>query len=40
MLAIIENKWDVKCIQILTVATEDVAENIREGLHYLEISTM
>ena len=33
MLAIIENKWDVKYIQILTVPTEGAMENIAEVLH-------
>ena len=33
MLAIIENKWDVKYIQILTVPTESGMENIGEVLH-------
>ena len=33
MLAIIENKWDVKYIQILTVPTEGRMENIGEVLH-------
>ena len=34
MLAIIENKWDIKYTQILTVLTEGTTENIGEGLHY------
>ena len=33
MLAIIESKWDVKYIQILTVPTEGGMENIGEVLH-------
>ena len=30
---IIENKWDVKYIQILPAPTEGATENIGEGLH-------
>ena len=30
---IIENKWDVKYIQILPSPTEGATENIGEGLH-------
>ena len=33
MLAIIESKWDVKYIQILTVPTESATEYIVKGLH-------
>ena len=34
MLAIIENKWDLKYIQILPAKTEGATENIGEVLHY------
>ena len=40
MLAIIENKWDKKHVQILPAPTEGATENIGEGLlelHYLQI---
>ena len=40
MLAIIENKWDVKYIQILPGATGDVMENIGEDLYYQENYSM
>ena len=30
----IENKWDIKYTQILTVLTEGTTENIGEGLRY------
>ena len=33
MLALIENKWDVEYIQMLTASTEGATENIGEGLH-------
>ena len=41
-MALIENKWDVKYIQMLTAPTEGATENIGErssleDLHYLEI---
>ena len=32
MLVLIENKWDVKHIQILPLPTGGATENIREGL--------
>ena len=35
-----ENKWDMKYIQILPVPTEGVTENIGEGFHYYEIYSM
>ena len=31
---IIENKWDVKYIQILPAPTEGATENIGEGFHF------
>ena len=33
MLAIIENKWDIKYVQILTVPIEGVMENIGKVFH-------
>ena len=33
MLAIIENKWDLKYTQILPAPTEGAMEKIVEGLH-------
>ena len=40
MLAIIENKWDIKYIQILPAPTEGATENIGDGLNFLEIYSM
>ena len=40
MLAIIENKWGIKYIQILPAPTEVSTENIGEGLRFLEIYSM
>ena len=37
MLAIIENKCDMKYIQILPVTKKGASENIGEGFHYEEI---
>ena len=34
MLAIIENKWNVKYFQILTATKEDPTENIEEGVNW------
>ena len=33
----IENKWDIKFIQILPTPTKGATENIGEGFHYQEI---
>ena len=33
MLAILENKWDIKYIQALPAPREGASENIGEGLH-------
>ena len=33
MLAIKENKWDIKYIKILPTPTEGATKNIGEGLH-------
>ena len=30
----IENKWDIKYLQILPAPTESATENIGEGFHY------
>ena len=32
LLVIIENKWDIKYIEILPAPTEDATEGIEEGL--------
>ena len=40
MLAIIENRWDVKYIQILPVSTVGATENIGEGFDYEEICSI
>ena len=34
LLGIIENKWDIKYIQILPVPREGATENVVEGLRY------
>ena len=38
MLAILENKWDIKHIQRLPAPRESATENIEEGLHYKKIT--
>ena len=38
MLATIENKWDLKYIQILPGPNEGATDNIGEGLHYYELT--
>ena len=40
MLAILENKWDIKYIQTSPAPREGATENIGEGLHYKEIYSM
>ena len=36
-MAIMENKWDIKYIQMLPAPTKVATEDIAKGLHFYEI---